>query len=88
MNDDTCVSSGRTYPLNEGLKQTGLFRELVGCFMWLANQTHPDIAKAVRSVTKNTNLMRKVHWKTAGGIFAFTGILLCTFDLGEWYNIS
>ena len=69
------VSSGRTNPLEEGLKQTGLFRELVGCLMWLANQTRPDIANAVRAVPKNTNSPRKAHWKTAVGIFAFTGIL-------------
>ena len=45
-----CVSSGRTNPLAEGLKQTGLFPGLVGCLMWLANQTHPDIANAESQV--------------------------------------
>ena len=76
MNGDTCVSSGRTNHLEEGLKQTGLFRELVECFMWLANQTRPDIANAVRAVARNTNSPRKVYWKPAVGTFGFTGILL------------
>ena len=75
MNGDICVSSGRTNPLEDGLKQTGLSRELVGCLMWLANQTRPDIANAVRAVFRNTNSLRKAHWKTAVGTFAFTEIL-------------
>ena len=72
---DICVSSGRTNPLEEGLKQTDLSREFVGCLMWLANQTRPDIANAVRGVARNTNSPRKAHWKTAVGTFAFAGIL-------------
>ena len=76
MNSDICVRSGRTNPLEEGLKQTGLFRELVGCLMWLANQTRTDNATAVSAAAGNTNSPRKVHWKTAGGIFVSTGILL------------
>ena len=75
MNGDICVSSGRTNPLEEVLRQTGFFRELVGCLMWLANQTRPDIANAVRAVARNMNSPRKANWKTAVGIFAFTGIL-------------
>ena len=55
FNGDICVSSGRTNPLEEGLQQTGLFRDLVGCLMWLANQTRPDIANAVRAVARYTN---------------------------------
>ena len=42
--------------------------------MWLANQTRPDIANAVRAVARNTNSSRKVSWKTAVGVSAFTGI--------------
>ena len=37
--------------------------------IWLANQTHPNIANAVRAVARYTNSPRKVHWKTAVGIF-------------------
>ena len=76
VNGDICVSSGRKNPLEEGLKQTGIFRELVGRLMWLANQTRPDIANEVRAVARNTTSPRKAHWKTAAGIFALTGILL------------
>ena len=75
MNGDLCISSGGTNPLEEGLKQTGLFRELVGCLIWLANQARPDIANAVRAVARDTNSPRKVLWKTAVDIFVFTGIL-------------
>ena len=75
VNGDICVSSGRTNPLEEGLKQTGLFRELVRCLMWLVNQTRPDIANAVRGVARNTNSPKNVRWKTAVGSCACTGIL-------------
>ena len=75
MNGDLCVISGRANPLEKDLTQTGLFREQVGCFMWLANQTRPATANAVRAVAKNTNSPRKVQWKIAVGTVAFTGIL-------------
>ena len=73
------MNAGRANPIEEGLKQTGLIRELVECLMWFADQTRPDIANAVRAVSeslaRNTISTRKVHWKTAVCIFAFTGIL-------------
>ena len=56
-------------------RATGLFRELAGCLMWLANQTRPDIANAVRAVTRYTNSPRKAHWNTSVDIFTFTRIL-------------
>ena len=84
MNGDICVSAGRRNPLEEGLKQTGLLRELVGCLVWLANHTRPDIANAVRAVARNTNSPTKVHWETAVGIFAFVGIYDGTLDFGKW----
>ena len=71
MHGDICVRSGRTNPLEEGLKQTGLFRELVGCLMWLANQTRADIANAVRAVARYTNSPRDIHWKTAVGVLEY-----------------
>ena len=71
MNGDICVSLGRTSPLEEGLQQTCFFRELVGCLMWLANQTRPDIANAVRAVARYTNSPRENHWKTAVGILEY-----------------
>ena len=78
------VSSGRRNPLEKGLKLEEFdvtepegdwpFRELVGCSMWLANQTRPDIANAVRAVATYTNSPRKVHWKTAAGILEYVFI--------------
>ena len=44
------------------------FRELVGCLMWLANQTLPDIANAVRAVARYANQPREVHCRSAIGI--------------------
>ena len=44
------------------------FRELVGCLVWLANQTRPDITNAVRAVARYANQPREVHWRTAIGI--------------------
>ena len=82
MKSDICVSSGRKNPLEKDSnstssvslnpRTTGRFRELVGCLMWLANQTRPDIAKQVRAVARYTNLPRKVQWRAAVGVFAFT----------------
>ena len=72
------VSSGRNTPLSTGLKLEEFnenepvgdwpFRELVGCLMWLANQTRPDIANAVRAVARYANQPRELHWRTAIGI--------------------
>ena len=81
MNGDICISSVRTNALEEGLKQTGLLRELVECLMRLDNQTRPDIANAVRAVARYKNSLRKVHWKTAVGIFAVTGTLRRNFTM-------
>ena len=75
------VNSGRNTPLSTGLKLEEFdenepvgdwpFRELVGCLMWLANQTRPDIANAVRAVARYANKPREVHWKTAIGILEY-----------------
>ena len=82
------VSSGRRNPLEKGLKLEEFvatepegdwpFRELVGCLMWLANQTRPDIANAVRAVARYTNPPRVIHWKTA------VGILECVFFTSDF----
>ena len=90
------VSSGRRNPLEKGRKLEEFdatepegdwpFRELVGCLMWLANQTHSDIAKAVRAVARYTNLRREVHWKTTVGILEyvfFTSDFGITFQRGS-----
>ena len=47
------------------------FRQLVGCLMWLVNQTRPDIANVVRALARYTNSPREVHWKTAVGILEY-----------------
>ena len=53
--------------------------------MWLANQTRPDIANAVRAVARYTNSPREVHWKTAVGILDvfFTSECGITFKRGS-----
>ena len=71
VNGDICVSSGRTNPLEKGLTQTGLFRELVGC---------------LRAVARYTNSPREIHWKTAVGIsdyVFFTSDFGITFQRGS-----
>ena len=55
------------------------FRELVGCLMWLANQTPPDIANAVGAVARYANQPREVHWGTAIGILEY---VFSTSDFG------
>ena len=90
------VSSGRRNLLEKGLKLEEFdatepegdwpFRELVGCLMWLANQTRPDIANAARAVARFTNSPRGIHWKTAVGIFYcvfFTSDIGITFQRGS-----
>ena len=54
-----------------------LFRELVGCLMWLANEARPDIANEVRAVATYANQPREVHWSTAVGILEY---FFCTSD--------
>ena len=83
VNGEICVSSGRRNPLEKGVKFDEFdkpepqgdwpFCELVGCLMWLANQTPPDSANEVRAVAMYTNSPRKVHWKTAVGILGTSG---------------
>ena len=62
------------------------FRELIGCLMWLANQTRPDIANAVRAVARSANQPREVHWRTAIGILEYvfsTSDFIITFQKGS-----
>ena len=69
------VTTGRDTPIPTGLKLEEFdekepvvdqpFRELVGCLMWLANQTRPDIANGVRAVARYANKPREIHWETA-----------------------
>ena len=41
------------------------YREIVGSLMWIANQARPDIAKAVRAVTRFSHDTKEVHVKAA-----------------------
>ena len=41
------------------------FREVVGCLMWVANGTKPDIANAVRAVPRHSHEPKKRDWKAA-----------------------
>ena len=89
------VSSGRRNPLEKGHKIEEFdatepegdwpFRERVGCLMWLADQTRPDIiANAVRAVARYTNSPRAIHWKTAVCILEF---FFFTSDFGITFQI-
>ena len=83
------VSSGRRNPLAKGLQLGEFgeaepesdwpFRELVGCLMWLSNQTRPGIANAVRAVAKYTNSPREVHRETPVDILEY---VFFTSDFG------
>ena len=90
------VNAGRRNPLGKSLKLEEFdatepegdwpFFELVGCLMWLANQTRPDIANAVRAVARYTNSPRAIHWKTTVGILEyvfFTSGFGITFQRGS-----
>ena len=39
--------------------------------MWLANQTHPDSANAVRAVARYASQPEEVHWRTAVGTLEY-----------------
>ena len=56
-----------------------MFRELVGCLMWLANQTRSDIANAVRAVARYTTRPREPRWRTAVGSLEY---VCSTSDFG------
>ena len=43
------------------------FYELVGCLIWLANQSRPDIENAVKAVARYANQPREVRWEIAIG---------------------
>lgn len=51
--------------------------------MLLAKQRRPDIANAVRSVSRNANKPRVVHWKTSIGI---SECVFSTIDFGITFH--
>lgn len=44
------------------------FRELVGSFTWLSNQTRPSISNALRAVARYTHAPILKYWQDARGI--------------------
>ncbi|CAB1109720.1 unnamed protein product [Ectocarpus sp. CCAP 1310/34] len=83
------VEYGKEIPLPVGLKLSEFdqdeevvswpFRELIGSLMWLATQTRPDIANAVRAVARYWASPKEIHWRTGLGIL---GYVVRTSDLG------
>ena len=59
------------------------FREVVGSLMWIATQTRPDIANAVRAVARFSHDPREVHWKAVCKILEY---LHSTAHLGLTYR--
>ena len=55
------------------------FREIVGSLMWIANQTRPDIANAVRAIARFSHDPKPIHYKAAQKILEY---LSSTSDLG------
>lgn len=46
-------------------------RELIGGLMWLAAQTRPDIANAVRAVARYCPGLKQIYWGKALGILVY-----------------
>ncbi|CAB1114007.1 unnamed protein product [Ectocarpus sp. CCAP 1310/34] len=68
------------------------FRELVGSLMmWLATQTRPDIANALRAVARYCASPKMVRWKAALGILGYvrrTSWMGITFERGVLTGMS
>ena len=87
------VCSGRRTQLPIGLKLEEFdlnepegdwpFHELVGCLMWRANQTRPNITNAVRTVGRYANMPREVHWRATIGILEY---VVSTSDYGIYFQ--
>ena len=69
--------------INEKNVEDVPFCEVVGSLMWIANQTRPDIANAVRAVARHSHEPKEVHWKAAQKILAY---LRATAHLGITYH--
>ena len=55
------------------------FREIVGSLIWIANQTRPDIANAVRAIAPFSHNPEPIHCKAVQKILEY---LNSTSDLG------
>ncbi|CAB1106941.1 unnamed protein product [Ectocarpus sp. CCAP 1310/34] len=95
------IEWGRSVPLPVSVKLTDYdeneacadvpFRELVGSLMWLATQTRPDIANALRAVARYCASPKMVHWKAALGISGYvrrTSWMGITFERGVVTGMS
>ena len=47
------------------------FREIVGCLMWIANQTRPDIVNAVRAIARFLHDPKEAHYRAAHKILGY-----------------
>ncbi|CAM9440095.1 unnamed protein product [Sphacelaria rigidula] len=61
------------------------FREIVVSLMWIANETRPDIANAVRAVARLFHEPKLTHYKAAQTILEY---LNATSDLGLLFKKS
>jgi len=59
------------------------YRQAVGCLLWLAMGTRPDIAYAVSQVARFCENPGRAHWEAVQRIFRY---LLGTIDLGLCYR--
>ena len=95
------IEWGRSVPLSVSVKLDDFdvneaspdvpFRELVGSLMWLATQTRPDIANAVRAVARYCASPKMVHWNAARGILGYvkrTSWMGLTFERGVVTGMS
>ena len=88
--------SSTSIPASPGVKLEGFeggwpFREVVGSLMWLANQTRPDIANAVRAVARYCHVPTSVHWKAVLHIVRYlksTSQLDITFQRGSGLQLE
>jgi hypothetical protein len=49
---------------DEAIKMKSLpYFELIGIFLWIADETRPDISYAVGTLAKFTNNPEEIHWK-------------------------
>ncbi|CAM9619321.1 unnamed protein product, partial [Sphacelaria rigidula] len=61
------------------------FLDIVGSLMWIANQTRPDIANAVRAIARFSHKPKLTHYKAAQKILEYSN---ATSDLGILFKKS
>lgn len=68
---------------NEIMRISEPYRELVGCLMYLANASRPDIAFAANLLSRFNNNPSEIHWKMAKRVLRY---LKGTVDCGINYE--